>query len=382
LRSEPQELFWITPEGLEIQVLSSNVQAMKDARLLREYKPVKERVYGNIVRLLKKITLAPSDPELRIKRKAPILFVHGSFHAAWCYAENYLDFFSSLGHQCFAVSLRGTSTTGMPPKDPGEIIQIEQHVSDIQCALTSMTALMDDLEEDGESSPDPIIISHSFGGLIVMKLLEDDAIRAKISAAGFLCSVPPSGNGPMTQRFIKTKFWDSMKIVWGFVFKAATIQSGLCRDIFFDKTVPAQDIENYMARFRVDSRVTLDIRSLDAILPSVTSGGLDGRATWLPPLVAKSEIFPTFNEGFDINIETTTQIVTQEIIGFPALPSNPSVLVVGAEEDFIIDKEGVVETAVYLGVEPVFIPDAYHDVMLGPKWRLSADVIAKWLETL
>jgi hypothetical protein len=137
-----------------------------------------------------------------------------------------------------------------------------------------------------------------------------------------------------------------------------------------------------MARFRVDSRVTLDIRSLDAILPSVTSGGLDGRATWLPPLVAKSEIFPTFNEGFDINIETTTQIVTQEIIGFPALPSNPSVLVVGAEEDFIIDKEGVVETAVYLGVEPVFIPDAYHDVMLGPKWRLSADVIAKWLETL
>jgi hypothetical protein len=137
-----------------------------------------------------------------------------------------------------------------------------------------------------------------------------------------------------------------------------------------------------MARFRVDSRVTLDIRSLDAILPSVTSGGLDGRATWLPPLVAKSEIFPIFNEGFDINIETTTQIVSQEIIGFPAFTSNPTILVVGAEKDYIIDKEGVLETAVYLGVEPVFIPEAYHDVMLGPKWRLSADVIAKWLETL
>lgn len=139
-----------------------------------------------------------------------------------------------------------------------------------------------------------------------------------------------------------------------------------------------------MARFRADSRVTLDIRSLDAILPSMTSGGPDGRAIWLPPPIVKSDIIPIFNQGLDIDMEIFSQIEDQEIISqpaFPIFPSNPSILVVGAEQDFIIDKEGILETAVYLGVEPVFIP-SYHDVMLGPKWRLSANVIAKWLEAL
>lgn len=64
----------------------------------------------------------------------------------------------------------------------------------------------------------------SFGGIVLLKLMEELAsdetaavdgegerqgsgnlrgIQAKISGAVFLCSVPPSGNGPMTKRFIK-----------------------------------------------------------------------------------------------------------------------------------------------------------------------------------
>ena len=179
---------------------------------------------------------------MKIKQKAPILFIHGSFHAAWCYEENYLDFFSGLGHQCYAISLRGTSTTGMPPLDPGEVVRMEQHVSDVKCALSSMKASMSERME-GMDIPDPIIISHSFGGLIVMKLLEEEEIRRNISGACFLCSVPPSGNGPMTQRFIKSKLLSSLKIVWGFVFKAATNNLPTCRELFFDRTVPNDDIE-------------------------------------------------------------------------------------------------------------------------------------------
>ena len=234
-RTEPQEIFWITPEGLNIEVLA------KDAKIVVETKPVNERVYGSVVRFFKRITNNAEAPE-RFQHKAPILFIHGSFHAAWCFAENYLDFFSSRGHQCFALSLRGTSTTGMPPQDPGESVRIEQHVSDIRSALTSMKASMMDRTE-GMDVPDPIIVAHSFGGLVVMKLLEDEEIRKNLSGACFLCSVPPSGNGPMTQRFIQNDFVASMKIVWGFVFKAATNDLPICRELFFDKTVPSEDIE-------------------------------------------------------------------------------------------------------------------------------------------
>lgn len=37
----------------------------------------------------------------------PLVFVHGSFHAAWCWAEHWLPFFSLAGFDCYALSLLG-----------------------------------------------------------------------------------------------------------------------------------------------------------------------------------------------------------------------------------------------------------------------------------
>jgi len=37
----------------------------------------------------------------------PLLFVHGAWHAAWCWDENLLDFFADKGFRAVAVSLRG-----------------------------------------------------------------------------------------------------------------------------------------------------------------------------------------------------------------------------------------------------------------------------------
>lgn len=37
----------------------------------------------------------------------PLVFVHGSFHAAWCWAEHFLPFFSQNGYDCYALSLLG-----------------------------------------------------------------------------------------------------------------------------------------------------------------------------------------------------------------------------------------------------------------------------------
>jgi pimeloyl-ACP methyl ester carboxylesterase len=37
----------------------------------------------------------------------PLLFVHGGWHAAWCWDEHFLDFFAERGFHAVAVSLRG-----------------------------------------------------------------------------------------------------------------------------------------------------------------------------------------------------------------------------------------------------------------------------------
>jgi pimeloyl-ACP methyl ester carboxylesterase len=37
----------------------------------------------------------------------PLVFVHGSYHAAWCWAEQWLPFFSESGYDCYSLSLLG-----------------------------------------------------------------------------------------------------------------------------------------------------------------------------------------------------------------------------------------------------------------------------------
>jgi pimeloyl-ACP methyl ester carboxylesterase len=263
-------MFWITPEGLSIEIIAAYSQIAGGSidKLRRVDDRSELRKWWENTKLL-----FDNKNKLKLEwSKAPILFIHGSYHAAWCYAEHYLDYFSSLGHNCYAISLRGTSGTGMPPTDPGDIVRIEKHVYDIQCALQK-------IREDDDSAPNPIIISHSFGGLITMKLLEIDEVRKNLTGVALLCSVPPSGNGPMTQRFVQSRFLNSLKIVWGFVFKAATTNIDLCRELFFDDSFNASDIKRYMRNFQSDSRVGLDLQALAPVLPSVNS--INGKAPWL-----------------------------------------------------------------------------------------------------
>src|SRR4029077_7094646 len=38
---------------------------------------------------------------------APLLFIHGGCHAAWCWDEHFLDFFAEKGFRAVALSWRG-----------------------------------------------------------------------------------------------------------------------------------------------------------------------------------------------------------------------------------------------------------------------------------
>jgi len=152
--------------------------------------------------------------------KPPILFVHGSFHSGWCFQENFFDYFSSLGHDCYAISFRGTGPTGLPPDSVKKNnVKVEEHVEDLAFVVNRICR-----ESIKRNISKPIIISHSFGGLVLMKLLEQAAMRDSISGSVFLCSIPPSGNAAMTKRFLRKNFLLSLRIVWGFVFKGSSNQ--------------------------------------------------------------------------------------------------------------------------------------------------------------
>ena len=55
--------------------------------------------------------------------------------------------------------------------------------------------------------------------------------------------------------------------------------------------------------------------------------------------------------------------------------SVPRRVVIGAMSDFIVDLEGVAETAKFLGTKEILLPGVYHDVMLGSFANYTANIV-------
>ena len=244
---EFDEFGWTTPDGIEISMLSC-----KGKYTLSNHK------------------------------QSPILFLHGSFHSAWCYREHFMPYFSSCGYDCFAMSLRGTKASALSADVTS--VRIEEHVGDVSFVLDQIFR---------DSRQRPIVVAHSFGGLLLMKILERPEMRDVISAAIFLCSIPPSGNGAMTKRFLAKSPLLSLKIVWGFVLRGVTTNADLCRELFFDSQLTAELLTQYMAHFKEDSKVVVDFAALSGVLPSRTSMRTDGSAAWLPPPPTTTDVATT-----------------------------------------------------------------------------------------
>lgn len=59
--------------------------------------------------------------------------------------------------------------------------------------------------------------------------------------------------------------------------------------------------------------------------------------------------------------------------------SPPRRVVIGAISDFIVDVEGVAETARFLGTKEILLEGVYHDIMLGREANDTAGVILERL---
>lgn len=107
---------------------------------------------------------------------APLLFVHGAYVGAWCWAEHFLAHFSAAGFDAYAVSLRGHG--GSNGSDGLAWHSIEDYVDDVVEAIDTIGA-------------PPVLVGHSMGAFVIQKLLE----RRAAPAAVLLAPVPPQGLG-------------------------------------------------------------------------------------------------------------------------------------------------------------------------------------------
>ena len=301
--------------------------------------------------------------------KPLLVFLHGSFHGGWCWTEHFFDHYIAQGYTVVAPCWRGTG--GTYAGDGVQKVQIQQHVADLESLLQQLPSIIRESTNAtataSSNSPEdvianPVLIAHSFGSLAVMKLLQLHPEYSRlIRGIAMMCGVPPSGNGRMTMRFLRKSLVQSYKITVGFAMKKCLTNAALCRDLFFggppvvlverqedatktsmldDHGISDADIQRYQGYFARDSAATIDLFDLAKQLPSAVAveGG---------------------KAPFD-------------------LP--PARMVLGARQDFIVDREGVEETARFFDIqEPVYV-DSPHDVMLGSQWTNAAHALDRFLE--
>jgi len=111
------------------------------------------------------------------------MFVHSMWHAAWCWQENFLPYFSQHGYASYALSLRGHGKS-------------EGHE---KLRWTSLDDYVSDLVQlSSQFETPPILVGHSKGGMVIQMYLESH----QATAAVLLASVPPAGVMMSTMRML------------------------------------------------------------------------------------------------------------------------------------------------------------------------------------
>lgn len=110
----------------------------------------------------------------------PLLFLHGAYVGAWCWAEHWLPWFAAQGHPSYALSLRAHGRSG--GRERLNEFGLADYADDLCAAI-------------GQIGRAPILIGHSMGALVAQKALERGI---ESPACVLLCPVPPFGVLPAT----------------------------------------------------------------------------------------------------------------------------------------------------------------------------------------
>jgi pimeloyl-ACP methyl ester carboxylesterase len=239
---------------------------------------------------------------------APVLFVHGAWHGAWCWDEHFLDFFAEKGYRSLAVSLRGHGKSPAPKP---------MH-------FCSVADLVDDVDSIARSLPRrPVVVGHSMGGFVVQKYLESHDAPAAV----LLASVPASGAaGFLLRRFRRHPWLTATGLAKTTSLRSMAGTPELARESFFSDLTPQADVlrctaqlgEEYLGKHVLDMLV-LNLPKPDRVTsPLLVLGAEDDfcftqqevRAT-AGAYHVEAEIFPKM--GHDMMLEPGWEAVAGRI---------------------------------------------------------------------
>jgi pimeloyl-ACP methyl ester carboxylesterase len=179
----------------------------------------------------------------------PLLFIHGAWHAAWCWDVHFLDFFARNGFHAHALSLRGHGES--EGREGLRRARISDYVADVAVVAAGLPSA-------------PILVGHSMGGFVVQKYLE----RHSAPAGVLLASVPPTGSFRMTVRLARRHPLVLAKAASSLSLFPIVSTPALAREAFFSEGVSEEETLAFNRRLQEESiKAFLDMLWFDLPVP-------------------------------------------------------------------------------------------------------------------
>lgn len=174
----------------------------------------------------------------------PVLFVHGAWHGAWCWEENFMPYFAERGFDCYAFCMRGHGASAC---------EGFFHFSGVDHYVADLASVVEQL------GTEPVLIGHSMGGLIVQRYLEVH----RAPAAVLLASVPPRGVMRFVMRVARRHPVTFLKYLATQNPRMAVATPELTTDLFFSSDLPGDKLDRYFRKIGTESaRAALEMMAL------------------------------------------------------------------------------------------------------------------------
>ena len=162
-------------------------------------------------------------------RPTPLLFVHGMWHAAWCWSEHFLPYFAQHGFKSYALSLRGHGAS--EGREQLRWTPLGGFVSDVAQAVDQL------------DSP-PVLVGHSMGGMVVQEYLESHQAPACV----MLASAPVKGLIAATLRAALRHPLTFLKVNLTLSLTHNISTPELYKEAFFSTSIPWRELTAYHAQ--------------------------------------------------------------------------------------------------------------------------------------
>lgn len=178
---------------------------------------------------------------------APLVFVHGAWHGAWCWDEHFLDFFAARGYRAVAVSLRGHGHSS--GRERLRSNRIQEYVDDVAEVTAQLPA-------------QPVMVGHSMGGFVVQHYLQ----RHTCAGAVLVTPIPPTGARRVTWYVARRYPLEFAQVNVQLRLAPLVANPKIARALLFSASMPDALVNAYQPRLQDEGyRGFLDMLALDLV---------------------------------------------------------------------------------------------------------------------